>query len=376
MSKGWEAYFRVYENTLGWENGTYLTRGNYLDVDSDGLNINAEIKERDSKIAGGRFGLPSAMTEEGEKPAGNIAFQPRSDDILQILMAHFQCVDYDEDTLADGWGTGTFTFVPITDTPDWVGSTWGTVNRTTYAATTGDVYPVSMDKIFGYGLSTGTVGNAFQFTRGIVDVLKFTQDASEDLKMDANFKFRTFALGTYTETDSKPPCSYGSYSVKSRYTSWNGTIVYKYANTATTLNVQSWETTLDNKTADQTRIGNKGYTHFPFSGRPIHEGKLDLEYDDVGFITSMRDNGSAYFEILYKNSAIDWMLIQQPNIKYKTFEPTVSGGDTQIDVSIPYRAFTSENGGTPATIIKVCTAFHTFTNSAWHGHGSIWYNAV
>ena len=335
MSQGHEAFVSVSEHWKGWGTDGFQYIGLYPELDSEALSPNINIKERDGKIRVGREAQANTFSAEADLPAGNFVAQPRTDDFLSIFMAFFQAVDPYVD-VDGGSATGSLIFVPISEDPDWVGSTWGTAMGGTLGVA-GDVYPIAVLKCF---TDDWTTYNGEKYTEGIVESLEFSQPFGEDLTITPTFKFRDVDLNVDLRA-YKPNGAQGSYSTKLRFVDWKGTVAFTYGGVATAVELSNITFTLSNNTTDKGKIGYKGWSRFPFSGRPMFEGNLDLELQpgqrDLAQI--MANGGSATLSVNWWNSATDRLFIEFPNIKLRTFDRPISSGDAPIDYTLPFRAY-------------------------------------
>lgn len=365
MSQGHEAFFAIHEHWKGWGTSTYQTSGVYPEVDSEALTPDVNIRERDSKIRVGREAHRTTFSADETRPAGNMVIQPRTDDCIPIFMAFFQAVHFEEGTLMAGVGTGTFTFVPVNEDPDWVGSLWGSAHGGTEGVAN-DVYPIMIKKCFD---ADWTNKNGEGYTQGLVDTLEFSQPFGEDLTITPGFKFRTVALDSDWGV-FEPPCAYGSYSEKARFVDWKGTIAFTYGGNATTLELDNITVTLNNNTSDKGKIGYKGWSRFPFSGRPVFEGSLDLELVSAqrDLADIMADGGSATLSLRWFNSLTDQMLLEFANIHFRTFDRPVSAGDTPVEYSLPFRAYPTDTE--PGVKLTVWSQFATSLFTVHAGSGT------
>src|SRR5438132_1640822 len=111
MSAGYESLVRITACPSWATPGTTGLRGYYLFADTTKLSYGAKAVERDAKLIGNRESLPNTFSIDSFEPAGEFTFQPRADDLLMILMAHFQTVVRT--------GTGTYQFYRINRNMDW-----------------------------------------------------------------------------------------------------------------------------------------------------------------------------------------------------------------------------------------------------------------
>jgi hypothetical protein len=214
-------------------------------------------------------------------------------------------------------------------------------------------------KLFNTTSNSGT--NGFAFTSGIVDQLELTLTAGQDAKLVPSFKFYNVDSGTALGTHRDPPNAvFGSYSSKSSFMSWNGTLAFSGAS----LDITSIKITSKNNTEDRQVLGRKNPSKYPF-GRFMISGSLELDFpkDGVKYLGSMLANeGFAITGSLY-NGPHDYMTFNMPNCKYAPFEVNLSGGQSETTFSIPFVAYESEDGITsPITVQVGCTGIGSVFN--------------
>lgn len=345
MAKGFEGWIAVAPETNGWGSSVF-TAGNYLFVDSESLQVNKEFIERPEKITYGRSLKASSRISGVQKPGGALTFQPRSDDTIPILMAHYQKYI---GSSSGGTATGSvvYTFHPSKGEPNWTGSAFGTG---AYTAADGDMFTVSVYKKFFNTTSNGGT-NAMAFTSGIVDQLQFHLTAGQDAKMTANMKFYGVDAGTAIPATRDPNNAVlGSYSTKSSFISWNGTLLFDGGS----LDITSIAINSQNNTADRPVLGKKNPSKYPF-GRVLVSGSLDLDLPKSGlqYIGSMLNNGTFTITGSMYNGAFDYMTFNMANCRYNPFEINFSNGQSETTFSIPFVAYESENGSTAPIVWQV-----------------------
>lgn len=345
MAKGFEGWIAVAPETKGWGSSTF-TAGNYLFVDSESLQINKEFIERPEKITFGRAMKASSRVSGVQKPGGAITFQPRSDDVIPILMAHYQ--KYIATSL-NGTASGTvlYTFHPTKGEPNWVGSAFGTG---AYTAADGDMFTVNTwKKFFNTTANGGT--NAMAFYSGIVDQLQFNLTAGQDAKVTANMKYYSVDAGTALPATRDPNNAvFGSYSTKTSFMSWTGTLAFDGGS----LDITSISINSQNNSADRAILGRLNPSKYPY-GRVIVSGSLELDLPKSGlqYIGSMLQNtGFAITGSLY-NGVNDYITFNMAQCKYNPFEINFSNGQSETTFSIPFTAYESENGSSAPIVWQV-----------------------
>lgn len=345
MAKGFEGWVAVVPETKGWGSST-IAEGKFIFADSEALQVNKEFIERPEKITYGRASKASSRISSLQKPGGAITYQMRSDDSIHVLMAHFQMF---MGTSAGTLGTSTYTFVPSKTEPNWVGSAFGTG---TYGAAAGDMFTVGVYKKFFNTTSNGGT-NGMAFSSGIVDQLQINLTAGQDAKLIPNFKFYSVDAGTAIPTTRDPNnTTLGSYSTKSSFISWNGTLSFAGA----ALDITSISINSQNNSEDRQVLGKLNPSKYPF-GRYMVSGslELDLPKDGLKYVGSMLSNLSFAITGSLYNGADDYMTFNLPACKYNPFEINFANGQSETTFSIPFVAYESEDGGTSPITIQVRT---------------------
>lgn len=345
MAKGFEGWLAVVPETKGWGSSTF-TEGNFLYADSEALQINKEFIERPEKITFGRALKASSRISSLQKPGGAVTFQPRSNDCIPIMMAHFQ--NY-VGSSQGGTATGSvvYTFTPTKLEPNWVGSAFTTG---TYGVAAGDMFTVGVYKKFFNTTSNGGT-NSMAFKSGIVDQLQITYTAGQDLKLAPNFKFYSVDAGTAIPATRDPNNAvFGSYSAKSSIMSFNGTLLFDGAS----LDITSITINSQNNTEDREVLGKLNPSKYPF-GRYLISGslELDLPKDGLKYVGSMLANGTFSVTGSFYNGAFDYITFNMPNCCYQPFDINFSGGQNETTFSLPFSAYESQDGGTAPIILQV-----------------------
>jgi tail tube protein len=345
MAKGFEGWVAVVPETNGWGSSAF-TAGNYLYVDTESLQINKEFIERPEKITYGRSLKASSRISGVQKPGGALTFQPRSDDVIPTLMAHYQ--KYIGSSLG-GTATGTvrYTFYPTKGEPNWVGSAFGTG---AYTAADGDMFTCSVYKKFFNTTSNGGT-NAMAFKSGIVDQLQFNLTAGQDAKMTSTWKFYDVDAGTALPATRDPNNSmFGSYSTRASFVSWSGTLLFDGG----ALDITSISINSQSNTEDRAVLGRRNPSKYPF-GRCLVSGSLELDLPKSGlaYVGSMLNNSGFSITGSIYNSAFDNLTFSLGSCLYNPLEINFSGGQSETTFSIPFTAYESENGSTAPIVWQV-----------------------
>ena len=339
----YQATLRLVENENGWGSTDVKDNGFFLEFDEESLSPGYDVIERDDKIQSVRESAATSLLTGQPHPGQEFQFQPRTDDCLMLLQSLFQSVDFIGTAIA-GFGTGTFTFLPVEGRADWVGSTWGTVKGST--GESGDVYPISIEKSFGAHF--GSRGENYQC--GIVEELLWNQTYGEDLVLSPKCRFWNVQLRADLSE------SVGSFSQKDRFVDWKGTVSFSYGGTGTSLSIDRWSLSMNVTTRERGRLGTKAKYRYPF-GKYFFDGSFDLELEDDFFEDIFTNSGSAALTMRWQNSDVDWIEIEHPQIMFLPHDRTVPPNEI-FTYTLPYRAYPMSDG-TPSTIVRVHTIFAT-----------------
>jgi len=358
---GWEGRIIIFENYKGWDSSD-VNRGIIPWLDSDGLTVGQEVKERDDKMVGARLSDAVTYSVEQRKPGGNFQFQPRIDDLLLILMSHFQAVSFQGTVIGSAEvGTGTFSYSYIEKQPSWTGSKWGTLLGGT-SPVAYSVYPVSVLRHYGFSVQGS---NSLFFRNGIVDVLEITQEYGADLVVNPTFKFLDVDSTHVSEAGVE---SIGSLFKVSQYTDWKGTLSFTRRGESVNLEISKFAFTSNLGLSEFGKIGKKGFSKFPFQNKVITEVSLDLEFTDSYYLNQLiHFDGSCSLTMRWQNSNKDWMEITMNCLKLRPFEPQLPGGQAVLNYTLPFRAYPDSNG--LQAKVSVCKVFGTAFQTQYLGSG-------
>ena len=340
MAKGWELSLRIQDNMTGFGSTAGVTArpGWFLYVDSESLKRNAVVKERDAKLIPTRLSPIQTASLEQFSPGGEITFQPRADDCVNLMFSFFQAATLmlgNTATAGVGGTGGTWIFTPVGKSLSWSGVAFATTS----------VYSVNVEKYFGEGL-TGT-GDGIRFERGICSKLTLDQASAEDLKMTADMRFfqhtDEVVLGTGFKSQ---PNALGSFSTKGQFVDWNGTITV--AGTAT-YPIERIKFEFDNSITERRKLGQKGYFQFPF-GRAVLQGDFDVELEDLSIFQEGTSAGT--IEVKWQTANGEWLDVFCPNIFIKAYDNNASGPGP-IMRTIPFRCYPTGFGGSNAAVVSV-----------------------
>lgn len=351
---GWESLVRITHADSWGTPGTFGKAGYFLYADSEDLDYGAQVTERDAKLIGQRESPVDTFSVDRYFPRGNMSIQPRVDDILYLLMAHFQNV-----IIIPG---GTYQFFRAQNNVQWVqgGSVWAI--GTARGGTSGTIgtgqhpYSVNVDVFFGQSFVTagGTQANGIRFTNGIVDKLVISNKYGEDLKVVPEFKFLNGSYYAYP-TNFTQPSVYGSLSQYQRIVDYHGTVSVGSED----FDVDGVEITFSNNTMDKARLGKRGYNRFPMGARYTAEGNFDMELNrDLAVLA----------EGVYTSITVDFMAAAanritcyMPNIANRAFTVPLQGGDQLIELSKGFRAYPPTTGSNGASLSSHIVTVYTGT---------------
>lgn len=345
MSKGFEGWIGVFPEGSGWDGTSGAIRGNFLFADDESLGINRDIKDRPNKITFGRTLKASTRVIGKQTPGGDVTFQPRSDDLPHILMAHFQkYIGTAFGTLA---GSSRYTFVPEKGVPATTqSSAFGTGS---YTSPAGVLFGVSVvKKLFDTTSNGGT--NAQWFNSCIVDELELKMEANDDAKLKASFKASRADAGTAIALN--PSSTLGSYSTKPSFEYWSATMLYDGGQ----IELNKFALMSKNNLEERVVIGKLNPTNYKF-GRYDIDGSFDLDMpaDGMKYFGSQY-SGSAFTIVgTMQNASNDWVSWSLPNCRFKAFEVNLKGGAAETAFTLPFKSYESEDGVTAPITMTVQT---------------------
>jgi hypothetical protein len=136
---------------------------------------------------------------------------------------------------------------------------------------------------------------------------------------------------------------FGSYSTKSSFISWNGTLAFAGGS----LDITSITINSQNNTEDRQVVGRLNPSKYPF-GRYLVSGslELDLPKDGLKYVGSMLANSAFTVTGSLYNGVHDSLYFDMANCRYNPFEINFANGQSETTFSIPFVAYESEDGGT------------------------------
>jgi len=361
MAQGYAGYIGFAEHYLGWGSSATCDLRNFLDPESETLDLGLQERRRENKIRGERALSLDLVTVDTLAPAGAVVLQPRSDELAALMAAHFQAWSRSGEAGGATW-VGTLIYAMVPTSPHFGGSHWGIFNPSDNLFNGGtavrDIYPLHLWK--SLGVPTETVYSAkIGFDRGYVEQMEWRVTWDTDLVVTPTFSFR----GT---TPNKAFLSAGSEGVMAlqgtspfniRFSGWNGTITVD-GTANTTLDIEEWNLTTTAGGEARGRIGNHGPMRFPYENAPTDLGGFLMEFKSSKWIErTFSGTGTFGFAIRFQTSATHWVQIDQPHCRFKPITPQITGRDARIDTAFEYEAFGS--AGTPSTIVSLHTRFAT-----------------
>lgn len=333
MAVGWESLIRLSRATIWGTTGTTGYRGFYLNADSQNLDFGAQAAARDQKLIGVRESLPDSFGIDHYYPRGEFTFQPRPDDLLMILAAHFQTVVVS--------GVGTYEFYRKTSNPQWTKNAGGGTNPYSFNL---DV-PLSQSFVGG-----GTGANGMRFTNCIVDRLTFNLKYGEDFTVTVGIKAINAQYFNYPAGFFSYPNTYGSLSAFSRFPDYQGTVSLSGESS---LQFDSWTLNCNNNTEDRASLGDRTYSRFPFSGKWIADGEVTMEAQRDMNVFAPGSTANLTMSAYAAANAL--VQVTQPNIIWQPNNYPVGDGASVIDFTAPYRAYAPSGTTGPSTIVRVVT---------------------
>lgn len=345
MAKGFEGFIWVSPEGSGWDGTSGLVRGNFLFADDESMGINQDIKDRPNKITFGRTLEASTRVIGKKDPGGDINFQPRSDDLPHILLAHFQ--KYIGTSFAAG--SCRYTFVPEKGVPSTTQTNaYGTGS---YTSPAGVLFGVSVvKKLFDTTSNGGTNGQWFNSC--IVDEIELKMEANDDAHIKASFKASRADAGTPLPTSMNPSCALGSYSTKPSFEHWSATMFYDGGS----IELNKFALMSKNNLEEKVVIGKQNVASYRF-GRYDIEGSFDLDmpYDGMKYFGSQYSGSSFAIVGTMQNASNDWVSWSLPDCRFKPFEVQLKGGAAETVFTLPFKAYQSGNGSVAPLTMTVQT---------------------
>lgn len=358
MAQGYEGYIGFAEQYLGWGSLAKGADRNFLEPESETLDLGVEERRRENKIKGERrIGL-DLVSADVAQPTGNIVLEPRSDELAALMAAHFQAWSRSGSLHGGSEWLGTLIYAMVPHSPHFEGSHWGIYDATNCTFNGGtairDIYPIHLWKTMGK--PTESV-NQFKigFDNAYVEQMEWNVTWDTDLTVTPTFGFRGtipnkafLAAGTDPSGNSVSPFNL-------RFSGWNATITVD-GTSNTELDIEDWGLTTIAGGNGRGRIGNHGQMRFPFENPPTDIGKFLMEFKSSKWVErTFSGTGTFGFVIRFQSSATNWVQIDQPHCRFKPLTPQISGRDARIDTPFEYEAYGS--AGTPASIVSVHTKF-------------------
>lgn len=343
MSVGYEALIRVQAAESWGSQSAFAKRGIYLYADSVRPDFGAQPRERDNKLIGGRESSGSTYSVDSFQPTCEITWQPRVDDILPFMLAHFQ--------IGTSLAGGTYQFWRIDRNLTWTtnGSNIGT-----------NPYSINVDVYYGNSLIGGGTGaNGYRFFNGIVDKLTFNGKYGEDFKCTAMLKFLSGSRFNFAAGIGTAPSSLGSYSDFSVLTDWMGTV---NITGESSLDIDGVELSFDNKTAERSKLGQRGYSRFPLAAHWMAEGNFEMEFNRD--LNEIAEGTTQIGTVDVKGGNGNQMSFLYHNFVFRPNNPEVSDGQSLVDITVPFRAYPTKSSGTSCSV-------YVYTGSTY---GSLLFN--
>lgn len=348
MSKGIEAWLWFGPEDAGWNGASTLVRGNYVFADDENLDVGKTFMDQDNKIVFGRGIKASTRIAGKQVPGGDFTYQFRSDDCIPVFMAHFQKY-IGTQPVGSLVGSAIYTFVHEKGIPDPSGASFGSG---AYTAAAGDLYTFGVvKKYFDTDLNNGT--NAQWFKSCIVDEIEVTVEGDTDAKMKVGVKAGSVDAGTAISSASNPNnTAMGSYSTNPAFQYFSATLSVG----GTTQDITKFAFSSKNGLEELITLGNRNPARYKF-GKAIVEGSIDLDMpkDGMRYFGSMTGGSSFSISATLYNGTSDFVAFSFPNCRWKPFNANIKGGNSDVQFTLPWKAYESENGSTAAMTVQVNT---------------------
>lgn len=354
MAQGYEGYIGFGEQYLGWANATTLPLRNFIEPESETLDLGINENRRENKIRGRRHVRLGDVSNDIAVPTGGVVLQPRTDEMAALLAAHCQAWHPSGSLYGGTEWNGTITFAPTESSPDFTGSTHGSWNPAANTFIAGDAYTLTVFKTFGSVAETAAHA-AIKFPNGYVESLDWSVTWESDLMVTPTFNFRGTnpsqnMLGTIATVTAQSVSPFTQ-----RFSGWNATITLD-GTANTDLDIEEWSLSQTAGGAGAGAIGNYGPARYPFSNTPVDSGNIMMEFKTAKWMRrNLSGTGTFNFTIRFQNSATEWIQIDQPHCRFKPLTPQIGGADSRIDTAFDYEAFGS--AGTPSTIVTLYTIY-------------------
>lgn len=330
MSKAYEGYFSIYENG-DWGNGTpYYPQA--IPVESETLGVQQDIRVRENLVGDGRGHSYQSMVPLAQAPKGALSYAFRSDDSLKVFLSHFQCGSF----MGSSSGTYHYALYPSKGNPSFFSAYPADVS---YGGT-GGVFSVGVLKRL---TQSGT--NSLFYKHGICDTLQVAWSANDELRLNADFFFKSVDTGT-----SVTVAPAGSYSPEHGFHSSSGTVQFN----SSSFDVESLSLRLKNNLEVSANLGTKNPEYFKF-GRHTVSGELGLDFptDGLKYVSQMIGTQSFSISVESYLSGTSRVVFTLPNCVLTPFETNV--GNEEYTLRLPFRAF--DSGTLPSVQVDVYTAY-------------------
>jgi len=360
VPRGWESWLRYRGQKDGYGAAADLTRAFYFYLDSESLAINPTIKENTAKIVKGRAIVEEARSIQQQEPGGQFTFQPRSDDILGILAAHFQCYRSTENATSIYW------FNPVAEQPDWSGTlvTGGDPNDgggpgtgTYNDGETTDTCCFVLEQYYGK-VTDGSNGR--RFVDCVVSDIEFSAAVGEELQCTPTVKAGSFALCDFDAVTDAPPCDIGSLSDRGAFRYYEGTVTVAGAQ----YDVNSFRLTCSNNMDSKLVLGKQNPASYPF-GRYVASGEFELEFGYGSFVHQFLAENDGIVNLTFKRAA-ETLTITLPLVRYNEPTANVSSGEDLINQTVPFVAYgRADNANAPPIEVMVITTDPELTGTVF-----------
>ena len=353
MSRGFEGYVNIREGN-GWSSQVATVPGFYLKAKSVELDSGISFIENDDLIVQGRGYKASTRTPGKKVPSAKITFQARADDVSLIAMSHFQMCE-----VTTSGGTATYKFVPVSCHPTFTSGSdaYGTGS---YSTDSGTLFTLEVTQ----KMNCEATENGQRISGAFCDKFKFTSALNEHVVIEAEMRgiaYSTLDLASATDPDN---AAFGSYSSKAAFNYFSGTLSLLGGTVGNDFIVSSFDFVSDNKTEDRMTIGSQNPSTYSWGKIQLTgDIKLDVPAAATRQIGSLIADTAFSIVGTWSNSANERMIVSIPSCKRNPFVVSGAGGESVSEMTIPFRAFESEDGNTaPITFTTVTMGLGSLFN--------------
>lgn len=319
-------FLSIIPEGVGYGGQLVLGTGNKIPFVSDTLNSNKVFSEQyhvgKQRAESTRKGFPV-------EPGGAYITPLRSNDCIPLLMSHF----HNRIGTTPAVGTTFYEFTPLRSIRTG-GPGFGTGS---YGGDTAAAFTVSAYKVIE--------GTGYHFKSGLCSELSLAGNASGEALISPKLLFsQVDIVGTSTMSNL------GEFSTKDAYHSWNVSIDFLG------LQVTAFNITSSNNLKRTTPSGTDS-RWYKFTRHTVNgQVAVDVPKTALAYLGSMLSGESFPVYGTFYNSETDKIVFQMPNCRLDDF----AWRNTTQQV-IPFKAYESEDGATPALKLQLWTTGYSAT---------------